>query len=41
MNIKIDATENGGEYLVSVSGELDVYTAPELKQVFEPVMAAT
>lgn len=40
MNIKIDATENSGEYLVSVSGELDVYTAPELKQVFEPVAAA-
>lgn len=40
MNIKIDATENSGEYLVSVSGELDLYTAPELKQVFEPVATA-
>lgn len=40
MNIKIDATENEGEYLVSVSGELDLYTAPELKQVVEPVAAS-
>ncbi len=40
MNIKIDATENSGEYLVSVGGELDVYTAPELKKIFEPVSAA-
>ena len=40
MNIKIDVNEKPGKYLVSVSGELDVYTAPELKQVFEPVGAA-
>lgn len=39
MNISIDVTENKDEYLVTVKGELDVYTAPELKQVFEPIAA--
>ena len=40
MNINIDVTENNEEYLVSVKGELDVYTAPELKQVFEPISSS-
>ena len=40
MNINIDVTENNEEYLVSVKDELDVYTAPELKQVFEPISSS-
>ncbi|GAB3058389.1 anti-sigma factor antagonist [Salinicoccus sesuvii] len=37
MNININTTENEQEYLIVIEGELDVYTAPELQQVLEPI----
>ena len=37
MNINIDATEKEQEYVVVLEGELDVYTAPELQKVLEPI----
>ncbi|CAD2072142.1 STAS domain-containing protein [Phocicoccus pinnipedialis] len=37
MNIKINVDEKPEVTHVSIAGELDIYTAPELKKVFEPV----
>lgn len=37
MNINIDTTENEQEYSIVIEGELDVYTAPELQKVLEPI----
>ncbi|CAD2072151.1 anti-sigma-B factor antagonist [Phocicoccus schoeneichii] len=39
MNINIEVNEKPGITEVSIAGELDIYTAPELKKVFEPVAA--
>ncbi|MFD2830711.1 anti-sigma factor antagonist [Corticicoccus populi] len=40
MNMNISTTEKETEYVVVLSGELDVYTAPELQQVLEPIRHA-
>ncbi|WP_411842607.1 anti-sigma factor antagonist [Salinicoccus sp. HZC-1] len=37
MNINIDTTEKENEYLIVLNGELDVYTAPELQKVLDPI----
>lgn len=37
MNINISAEEKNEEYVIKMSGELDVYTAPELQKVLNPV----
>lgn len=37
MNINISVEERSEEYVITMSGELDVYTAPELQNVLDPV----
>ncbi|MCM3570987.1 anti-sigma factor antagonist [Neobacillus mesonae] len=38
MNIKIDSQQNNEEILVHVAGEIDVYTAPRLKEELVPLV---
>lgn len=37
MNLNIDTTEKEQEYVIVLKGELDVYTAPELQKILEPI----
>lgn len=37
MNINIKSEKKESHYDVSIEGELDVYTAPELQEVLEPI----
>src|SRR5699024_11171446 len=37
MNIDISAEEKREEYVITMNGELDVYTAPELQKVLDPI----
>ncbi|TMW70182.1 STAS domain-containing protein [Alteribacter natronophilus] len=37
MNLQIDIKENTNENLVSLSGEIDVYTVPKLKEELLPL----
>lgn len=37
MNLNIETTEYETYYEVKVAGELDVYTAPELQEVLQPL----
>lgn len=37
MNINISTEEKNDEYIIAMSGELDVYTAPELQEVLNPI----
>ena len=39
MNLKIESSEFDTYYLVKVAGELDVYTAPQLQDVLNPLRA--
>lgn len=39
MNIKIEVKEAQEVFFVKVGGELDIYTVPELKKVFNPVVS--
>ncbi|MBM7705027.1 anti-sigma factor antagonist [Metabacillus iocasae] len=34
MNLTIDVKENGQEYQITLAGEIDAYTAPNLKEKF-------
>ena len=38
MNLEINLTENVGQSILSVSGEIDAYTAPKLKDSLTPLM---
>lgn len=40
MNMNISTTEREHEYFVVLNGELDVYTAPELQKVLDPIRQA-
>lgn len=40
MNMDISTTEKENEYVIVLSGELDVYTAPELQNVLDPIRQA-
>lgn len=37
MNLTIDVEHNGAEKVVSLSGEIDAYTAPKLKETLLPL----
>src|SRR5699024_12392764 len=37
MNLNIETTEHENYYEIKVGGELDVYTAPELQEVLQPI----
>lgn len=37
MNIKIEVDERPEIFHIKIAGELDIYTVPELKKVFEPI----
>ncbi|QHE50844.1 STAS domain-containing protein [Pontibacillus sp. HMF3514] len=37
MNLTIDVEHNGAEKIVSLSGEIDAYTAPKLKETLLPL----
>lgn len=37
MNIKLDITESDGRVAVDVTGEIDVYTAPKLREALFPL----
>lgn len=39
MNLKIDVTENTDKTIVFLSGELDIYTAPELKDTLLKIVS--
>ena len=39
MNIKIEVREQPEVFYVQVGGELDIYTAPELKKVLSPIVS--
>ena len=39
MNIKIEVREQPQVFYVQVGGELDIYTAPELKKVLSPIVS--
>lgn len=38
MNISINSVKENGKTVVSVSGEIDVYTAPQLKEKLTPLV---
>ena len=38
MNLKIDKYQNGKEIFVTVAGEIDAYTAPELREELFPLV---
>ena len=38
MNLKIDKYQNGKEIFVTVAGEIDAYTAPELREELLPLV---
>ena len=37
MNLNIETTEHENYYEIKVGGELDVYTAPQLQDVLQPI----
>lgn len=38
MNLNIEQTQHESHVLIKVGGEIDVYTAPELEQVIQPIV---
>lgn len=37
MELDIDIVENSGKVIVNLAGEIDVYTAPQLKEILLPL----